>query len=198
MKNRFLWLFFAFVLFIALLAAGLRLDPSQVPSPLIGRNAPDFSLPRLDDGQIFSLKEMQGQIWLLNIWASWCVSCRAEHSLLVDLSRQKLLPIVGLNHKEVRGDSSIDADKLSLDDEIALAVERARNWLINYGNPYVVSVLDLSGQTGIDYGVYGVPESYLIDRDGIIRHKHIGPLTKEALNDKILPLAQQLISEARQ
>ncbi|MCL2021552.1 MAG: DsbE family thiol:disulfide interchange protein [Betaproteobacteria bacterium] len=195
MKNRFVWLFVAFALFIALLAVGLTLNPREIPSPLIDRNAPDFSLPRLEDGQTFSPKEMQGQVWLLNVWASWCVSCRVEHPLLVELARRRPFPIIGLNYKEVRGDSSLDADKLSPEEEIALAVKRAQGWLTAHGDPYALSVLDLSGQVGIDYGVYGVPESYLIDRQGVIRYKHIGPLTTDALNDKILPLAQKLAKE---
>ncbi|MDR0233739.1 MAG: DsbE family thiol:disulfide interchange protein [Zoogloeaceae bacterium] len=198
MNNRFLWLFAGFVLLVALLAVGLTLNPREVPSPLIDKSAPDFSLPRLDDGKDFSPREMLGQVWLLNVWASWCASCRDEHPALVALARQKRFPIVGLNYKEVRGDAGLDADKLSPDEEIALAVKRAQGWLAAHGDPYLLSVLDLSGQTGIDYGVYGVPESYLIDRQGVIRYKHIGPLNADnadVLNGKILPLAEKLAEE---
>jgi cytochrome c biogenesis protein CcmG/thiol:disulfide interchange protein DsbE len=197
MKNRFIWLLVAFVLFIALLAVGLTLKPHEIPSPLIGKSAPDFSLSRLDDAnnETFSPKEMQGQVWLLNVWASWCASCRAEHPLLVQLARQKQFPIVGLNYKEVRGDSGLDSDALSPEDEIALAIKRAQGWLAAHGDPYTLSVLDLTGQVGIDYGVYGVPESYLIDKHGMIRHKHIGPLTEKSLNETILPLAMKLAEE---
>ncbi|MCL2075352.1 MAG: DsbE family thiol:disulfide interchange protein [Betaproteobacteria bacterium] len=195
MTNRFLWLFVGFIIFVALLAVGLTLEPSKVPSPLIGKRAPDFSLPRLDNNQNFSPEEMQGQVWLLHVWATWCPSCRSEHPLLMELARRNPFPIIGMNYKEVRGDARLDADKLSLEDESALAVERAQAWLATHGDPYVLSALDISGQTSINYGVYGAPESYLIDRQGIIRHKHIGPLTEEVLNDTILPLAQKLANE---
>ncbi|MDR1849231.1 MAG: DsbE family thiol:disulfide interchange protein [Zoogloeaceae bacterium] len=200
MNNRFLWLFVAFALLVALLAVGLTLNPREIPSPLIDKSAPDFSLPRLDDAanQTFSPQAMQGQVWLLNVWASWCVSCRVEHPLLVALARQRLLPVVGLNYKEVRGDASLDTDKLTPDAEMAMAIERAQGWLDAHGDPYLLSVLDLSGQTGIDYGVYGVPESFLIDRQGVIRYKHIGPLTQEALKEKILPLVRKLEAEGAQ
>jgi cytochrome c biogenesis protein CcmG/thiol:disulfide interchange protein DsbE len=135
---------------------------------------------------------MAGQVWLLNVWASWCASCRDEHPLLVDLARQNLLPIVGLNYKEVRGDLSLDAAKFTPEAEKREAAARANRWLAARGDPYALSVLDLDGKVGIDYGVYGVPETYLIDRDGIIRFKHIGPITPEVLQDKLLPLIAQL------
>jgi len=197
MNNRFLWLFVAFALLIALLAVGLTLNPREIPSPLIDKNAPDFSLPRLDNAtiQTFSPQEMRGQVWLLNVWASWCVSCRAEHPLLVALARQKLLPVVGLNYKEVRGDASLDTDKLTPEAETAMAIKRAEGWLTAHGDPYLLSVLDLDGRVGIDYGVYAVPESFLIDRQGVIRYKHIGPLSQKALDEKILPLARKLEAE---
>jgi len=197
MKNRFVWLLVVFALFVALLAVGLTLKPREIPSPLIGRNAPDFSLPRLDDARNlqFSPREMQGEVWLLNVWASWCVSCRAEHPLLVALAREKHFPIIGLNYKEVRGDSGLDTDKLSPEEEIALAIKRAQGWLNAHGDPYALSVMDLNGQVGINYGVYGVPESYLVDKQGMIRHKHTGPLTEKALKETILPLAEKLMQE---
>ena len=153
-----------------------------VPSPLIDKPAPDFSLARLDQPeQTFALKEMKGEVWLLNVWASWCVACREEHPVLVRMAQQKLVPIVGLNYKEVRGDGAINARGMALEAETSMAIERARTWLKDHGNPYVLSVLDIDGRVGIDFGVYGVPETFLIDREGRIRYKHIGPITPDAL-----------------
>ena len=162
----------AFVALVALLAVGLTRDPRQVPSPLVDKPAPAFELPRLGDGSRFSPAEMRGKVWLLNVWASWCVSCREEHPVLIDFSRTKRVPLVGLNYKDARDD--------------------ALKWLARYGDPYQLSVVDHDGRIGIDYGVYGVPETYLIDRAGVIRYKQIGPVTKDLLNDKILPLIGKL------
>ncbi|MDR2625604.1 MAG: DsbE family thiol:disulfide interchange protein, partial [Zoogloeaceae bacterium] len=188
MNNRYLWLFVAFALLVVLLAVGLTRDPREIPSPLIDKPAPEFVLPRLSDDLPFAPKDMAGQVWLLNVWASWCASCRDEHPLLVDLAQKKLLPIVGLNYKEVRGDLSLDATKLTPEAEKREAAARANLWLATHGNPYTLSVLDLDGKVGIDYGVYGVPETYLIDKSGIIRFKQIGPITPEVLEKKLLPL----------
>jgi len=176
--NRFLWPLIGFFLLVVLLAVGLHLNPRDVPSPLTDKPAPMFSLPRLDapDRQ-FSPKEMLGQVWLLNVWASWCVTCRQEHPLLVELARRQNVPLVGLNYKEVRGDGSVELDKLAADGERKLVIDRASAWLSRHGNPYALSVLDIDGRVGIDYGVYGVPETYVIDRKGIIRMKHTGPIT---------------------
>lgn len=191
--NRFLWILIGFVVLVALLAVGLGLNPREVPSPLVGKPAPAFALPRLDaPAKTFSPQEMLGRVWLLNIWASWCVSCRHEHPVLVDLARHHAVPLVGLNYKEVRGDATIDADRLSRDEERQKVVERASAWLARHGNPYALSVLDIDGRVGIDYGVYGVPETYVIDRAGIIRLKHIGPVTPEIVAGKLLPLIQEL------
>jgi len=163
-------IFFVLVLF---LAVGLRLDPRQVPSPLIDKPAPPFTLPQLDDPQRqFSQKDMLGKVWMLNVWASWCVSCREEHPVLVELSKKSIVPIYGLNYKDERKD--------------ALA------WLGKLGNPYALSIMDADGRIGIDYGVYGVPETYVIDKQGVIRYKQIGPVTPEILDAKILPLVKKL------
>jgi len=158
----------AFVALVALLAVGLTRDPRQVPSPLVDKPAPAFELPQLGDGSRFSPAEMRGKVWLLNVWASWCVSCREEHPVLIDFSRTKRVPLVGLNYKDARDD--------------------ALKWLARYGDPYQLSVVDRDGRIGIDYGVYGVPETYVIDRAGIIRYKQIGPVTPEVMDKKILPL----------
>lgn len=191
--KRFLIPMGLFVLLVGFLAVGLRLDPREVPSPLVGKAAPQFELPQLANPDVkFSPRDMQGKVWLLNVWASWCVSCRAEHPLLVSLAKQNTLPIVGLSYKEVRGDGELDANKIPPGNELQLAQKRANAWLAARGDPYMLTALDLDGRVGIDYGVYGVPESYLIDKVGVIRYKHIGPVTREALDQKILPLAMEL------
>ncbi|MDR0576381.1 MAG: DsbE family thiol:disulfide interchange protein [Candidatus Accumulibacter sp.] len=191
--NRFLWPLIGFAVLAALLAAGLRLNPRELPSPLVGKTAPDFALPRLDTPERnFSPGEMRGKAWLLNVWATWCVSCRQEHPLLVEIARSKTVALVGLNYKEVRGDAAFDMDKISAETERKLAAERADSWLDRHGNPYTLSVLDLDGRAGMDYGVYGVPETYVIDKAGVIRFKHIGPVTPDVLSGKILPLVAEL------
>jgi cytochrome c biogenesis protein CcmG/thiol:disulfide interchange protein DsbE len=171
--KRFLWPLGIFILLVGFLAAGLTLDPREVPSPLIGKAAPAFDLPVLQQpDKHFVPANMRGKVWLLNVWASWCVSCRDEHPVLVELSKRNVLPILGLNYK----DKSEDAQR----------------WLTKFGNPYQISVMDADGRTGIDYGVYGVPETYVIDGEGVIRYKQIGPLTAEILERKVLPLAMAL------
>jgi cytochrome c biogenesis protein CcmG/thiol:disulfide interchange protein DsbE len=158
---------------VAFFAIGLTRDPREVPSPFIGKPAPAFRLEQLHDEKLaFTPEEMRGKVWLLNVWASWCVACQQEHPLLVDMSKQKIVPIVGLNYKDKREDGV--------------------RWLNRYGNPYLLSAHDFQGQVGIDYGVYGVPETFLIDKQGVIRFKQIGPITPEALEEKILPLIREL------
>ena len=171
--NRFLLPLALFVGLVVFLAIGLGRDPHEVPSPLINKPAPAFQLPQLHEStKTFSAQEMRGKVWLLNVWASWCVSCREEHSLLLNLARSAEVPLYGLNYKDQRND--------------AIA------WLDELGNPYLISAADLDGRVGIDYGVYGAPETYLIDRDGVIRFKHVGPLTPEVIQGKVLPLARDL------
>jgi len=157
------------------LRAGLSLNPKEVPSPLIGKPAPEFSLPRLDQPeQRISRADMVGQVWVLNVWASWCVACRQEHPLLVQYAKQSKVPIYGLNYKDERA--------------------AGMKWLADFGNPYTASISYRDGRVGIDFGVYGVPETFVIDRQGIIRYKQIGPLTPEVLRDTIEPLLKQLNS----
>ncbi|HUP96320.1 MAG TPA: DsbE family thiol:disulfide interchange protein [Usitatibacter sp.] len=163
----------AFLVLVAFFAVGLMRDPREVPSPFIGKPAPAFKLEQLHQPRVvFTPEEMKGKVWMLNVWASWCVSCRVEHPLLVEMSRRGTVPIVGLNYKDKR------------EDGVA--------WLQRFGNPYVLSAHDFDGAVGIDYGVYGVPETFLIDKDGVIRHKQIGPITPEALERTILPLIRKL------
>ena len=171
--KRFLWPLAIFILLVGFLAVGLKLDPREVPSPLVGKPAPAFELPVLQQpDRRFVPGDMRGKVWLLNVWASWCVSCREEHPVLVELSRRGVMPILGLNYKD-KGDE-------------------ATAWLKRYGDPYELSVVDADGRIGIDYGVYGVPETYLIDAAGVIRYKQIGPLTMAILEQKVLPLAKAL------
>ena len=170
---RFLVPFALFVALIIFFAIGLNRDPREIPSPLINQAAPAFTLQQLQaPAKQFSPADMRGQVWLLKLWASWCVSCRDEHPVLVDLAKRNLVPIVGLNYKDQRPD--------------------ALQWLAQFGNPYVLSVTDFDGRIGIDYGVYGVPETYVIDKQGVIRMKHIGPVTPQVLQDKILPKVREL------
>ena len=193
MKAKFLVPLLLFFGLAGFLAFGLTLNPREVPSPLIDKPAPNFRLARLDQPeQTFALEEMRGEVWLLNVWASWCVACRQEHPLLVRMAEQKLVPVVGLAYKEVRGDGAISTRGMSLEAETAMAVERGRRWLADHGNPYVVSVMDIDGRVGIDFGVYGVPETFLIDREGRIRYKHIGPITPESLQTQIMPKVEEL------
>jgi cytochrome c biogenesis protein CcmG/thiol:disulfide interchange protein DsbE len=164
-----------FVVFFGFLAVGLQLNPREVPSPLINKNAPAFSLPVLGkENTNFSPEDMRGKVWVLNVWASWCAACRDEHPYLIQFAKTQSTPLLGLDYKDKPDD--------------------ALRWLKDYGDPYMLSVSDLKGQVGIDYGVYGVPETFVIDKAGVIRLKHIGPLTPQAIEEKILPLIQKLNS----
>ncbi|MCZ4306334.1 DsbE family thiol:disulfide interchange protein [Zoogloeaceae bacterium G21618-S1] len=197
MKAKFLVPLFLFLLLVGFLGFGLSLNPREVPSPLIDKPAPDFTLTRLDTPeQTLGLADMKGQVWLLNVWASWCVACRQEHPVLVALSKRKEVPLIGLNYKEVRGDGTIDMRKVAAENELPMAIERASDWLKSHGDPYDVSILDINGRVGIDFGVYGVPETFLIDKQGVIRYKHIGPITPDALRDIILPKVAALKAES--
>lgn len=167
------WVVAAFAALVLLLGVGLTLNPREVPSPLIGKPAPAFELPLLHAAdRSFSQKEMLGQVWILNVWASWCPPCLVEHPVVTALAKGGEAPVIGLNYKDVRKD--------------ALA------WLQRNGDPYRLSAFDADGRIGIDYGVYGVPETYVIDRHGVIRFKHIGPLTPEVARKRIEPLVQEL------
>jgi len=191
--NRYYWILGGFAALVALLAVGLNLNPRDVPSPLVGKPAPAFTLAQLAEPEkTLSPKDMQGKAWLFNVWASWCVSCRQEHPILVEFSKKVDVPLIGLNYKEVRGDGGFDMSKMPADEEKKLAWQRANQWLSQHGNPYTLTVMDLDGRVGIDYGVYGVPETYVIDKAGVIRMKHTGPITPEILAKKIMPLLAEL------
>lgn len=166
-----------FVLLVLLLGIGLGLNPREVPSPLIGKPAPAFRLPELHAPErTFSPQDLAGQVWILNVWASWCAACREEHPVLEALAKSRAVPIYGLNYKDRRED--------------------AIRWLKQFGDPYRLSVFDVEGRVGIDYGVYGVPETYVIDKRGVIRYKRIGPVTPEIVEKKLLPLIRELNASA--
>ncbi len=191
--NRYYWILGAFAALVALLAVGLNLNPRDVPSPLVGKAAPAFELNILATPEkTLGPKDMQGKVWLLNVWASWCVSCRQEHPVLVEFSKRAAVPLIGLNYKEVRGDGNFDMSKMGADEEKKLAFQRGRQWLAQHGDPYTLTVMDLDGRVGIDYGVYGVPETYVIDKAGVIRMKHTGPISPDVLSGKIMPLLAEL------
>jgi cytochrome c biogenesis protein CcmG/thiol:disulfide interchange protein DsbE len=157
-----------FVILAIFFARGLSLNPGYVPSPLIGKPMPAFALPRLKDPlAALSSADIQGQVALLNVWATWCVGCRAEHAFLVDLAAQGTVPIYGLNWKDDRA--------------------AALNWLAQLGDPYVASAYDEAGKVAIDWGVYGAPETFLIGRNGTVLYKHIAPLTREIWEREFMP-----------
>ena len=151
---------------VAMFAVGLQRDPSKIPSPLIGKPAPAFDLPTQDGGRL-TLESLRGQPVVVNFWASWCTPCLEEHPLLMELARSGVR-IVGMNYKNERDD--------------------AAQWLARHGNPFGVIARDADGRVGLDWGVYGVPETFVLDAGGVIRHKHIGPLTRAAWQSDIAPL----------
>jgi cytochrome c biogenesis protein CcmG/thiol:disulfide interchange protein DsbE len=162
-----------FVVLAGFLAAGLKLNPREVPSPLIGKPAPAFALPRLDDpSRKITRDDLLGRVYVLNVWASWCAPCREEHPLIVAFAKRSAVPIYGLNYKDKPAD--------------------AQTWLQRLGNPYVATLVDADGRTGIDFGVYGVPETFVIDGKGMVRFKQIGPLTEEAIRTRLEPLLKEL------
>ena len=171
--KRYLIPLIVFVVMVGFLAVGLQLNPREVPSPLINKPAPAFKLPVLSDpDKSISSQDLRGKVWVLNVWASWCVACRVEHPVFVEFAKTGAVPIYGLNYKDKRDD--------------------ALRWLANFGNPYQQSLSDTEGLVGIDFGVYGVPETFVIDKAGVIRLKHIGPVTPEVLKGTILPLIKKL------
>lgn len=173
MKARLLWPLGIFLVLVLFLARGLMLDPREVPSPLIGKPVPAFSAPSLaEPDRVLRKEDMLGKVWMLNVFASWCVACREEHPVLVAYARVGSVPVYGLNYKDKREDGL--------------------RWLKQLGNPYTDILFDADGRIGIDFGVYGVPETFIIDRAGVIRYKHIGPITPQVLREKIEPLLKEL------
>jgi cytochrome c biogenesis protein CcmG, thiol:disulfide interchange protein DsbE len=170
---RYLWLPIVFVVLVVFLAIGLNRDPSRVPSPLIDKPAPEFTLPRLEEpARMLSTRDLKGEVSLLNVWATWCGGCYQEHPVLVELARSGQVPIYGLNYKDQR--------------------TKAKGWLQEYGNPYEAIAFDEDGRVAIDWGVYGAPETFVLDANGIVRYKHIGPLTPKDVQQTIIPLVRRL------
>src|SRR5512146_320704 len=155
------------------LGIGLTLNPREVPSPLIGKPVPQFSLPPVQGRTLgLATADLKGQVALVNVFASWCVACREEHPVLLELARKGIVPIHGLNYKDKPAD--------------------AQGWLDELGDPYTRTGADISGRVAIDWGVYGVPETFVVDRNGVIAYKQIGPVTPKVLEDTILPLVRKL------
>ena len=166
-----------FVVLAVFLAIGLTRDPHELKSVLINKPAPAFRLPQLNAaGKTISNEDMRGKAWLLNVWASWCVACREEHPYLIEYAKSGVVPIYGLNYKDRREDALATLDEL--------------------GDPYTVSAVDFDGRVGIDFGVYGAPETYVIDQGGTIRFKYVGPMMPDVWKDKILPVVQELNRQA--
>ena len=156
-----------------LLGVGLKLDPREVPSPLIGQAAPQFTLPALHTPEMtIGPQDMRGKVWMLNVWASWCVACRAEHPLLVQLARSGAIPIYGINWRDNRPE--------------------AIRWLEALGDPYLASAYDADGRVGIDWGVYGAPETFLVDPEGTVIYKHLGPLNERIWQREFVARMNQL------
>lgn len=165
-----------FVALAVVLAIGLGRDPHAVPSPLVGRPAPEFVAPRLHEPEAtLSRADLLGQVAVMNVFASWCLECRLEHPYVTELAERYDVPVYGLNYKDSR--------------------EKARDWLARYGDAYTAIAYDPAGRIGLDWGVYGVPETFVLDRHGIIRHKRVGVLNAEVLRDEILPLIEKLRAE---
>ena len=174
--NRALLPLLAFIVLAIFLGIGLTKDPRKLPSTFIGKSAPDFILPQLHDlKKTFSPKDMLGKVWILNVWASWCVSCRAEHHVLNSMIKNNKVNLIGLNYKD--------------------AVTDARSWLARYGNPYQLSASDVEGMAGIEWGVYGVPETFVMDKKGIVRLKHTGPVTNKDIIEEVMPMIRKLEKE---
>jgi cytochrome c biogenesis protein CcmG/thiol:disulfide interchange protein DsbE len=170
---RFVLPLLVFIALLIFLGRGLDLNPREVPSPLVGKPAPAFELTRLDDAsRKLARDDLLGRVYVLNVWASWCAACRDEHPLLVDFAKRGVAPLYGLNYKDER--------------------TAGLDWLAKFGNPYAASLFDGDGRVGIDFGVYGVPETFVIDKQGVIRLKHIGPITPKVLAEKIEPLLREL------
>ena len=167
-----LWVFLPLLLVTIIfifLQFGLSIDPHRLPSTLLDRPAPEFNLPELSNQRKhFTQNDFKGHYSLLNVWASWCNTCRMEHPVLLDIAMRENIKIYGLNYKDKR--------------------ELAAQWLQDYGNPYTQSGYDPSGKVAMDWGVYGTPETYLIDPQGIVRYKHIGPMTQAVWKAEFLPL----------
>ncbi len=181
MSKKFFIPLIAFAALIGLMLFGLSNDPKLIPSPFIGQPAPQFTLPRLyKPEQTISTEDMKGKVWILNLWASWCVSCRAEHAVLSRLIKKEGIPTIGLNYKDYGTEDYGDA---------------AVQWLSALGNPYYAVAVDTKGMAGIDWGVVGVPETFVMDKKGIVRYKFTGPVYQQAVDETLIPLIKKLRAE---
>lgn len=161
---------------VGVLGYGLTRNPHVLPSVLVGKTAPAFDLPRLraPDTHI-GADELVGRVALVNVWASWCVACRSEVGIIAELSQRTNVPVLGLDYKDKRAD--------------------AERWLRRFGDPYAVIAFDAAGSTGIDWGISGVPETFVLDADGVIRDKIVGPVTRDVMNERVIPLIRRLRAE---
>ena len=163
----------AFTVITGLLAIGLTLNPREIPSPLIGKAVPQFELPPVRGRKLgLATADLKGEVSIVNVFASWCVSCKEEHPVFMQMQRERLVPIHGLNYKDRPDD--------------------AQKWLDDMGDPYTRTGADIDGRVAIEWGVYGVPETFVIDREGKIAYKHIGPVTPKLLDETLRPLIARL------
>lgn len=172
MKLRYILPLLIFICIAIILWRGLGLNPTQIPSPLIGKPAPSFTLPNLLNNKLTSDKDFQGHVTLVNVWATWCFACAEEHAFLVELAKDPDVRLFGLNYKD--------------------DTEAAKKWLKQYGNPYRIVAADKTGNVSINWGVYGAPETFVVDKHGIIRLKYTGPLTPAAWEQTLKPLIDTL------
>lgn len=188
------WVFVPLALFlgmVAFLAVGLTRNPKEIPSPLIGRPAPAFQLPVVGGPGVFHAAQFKGQVTLVNLWATWCAGCKDEHPILMALSRQPGLQMLGINYKELQASELSGQDPQSAE-ALHKASARSQAWLKKNGQAFGVNLLDMDGRVGMDWGVYGLPETYLVDRAGVVRFKHAGALTPEVVQHQLLPLLRSL------
>jgi cytochrome c biogenesis protein CcmG/thiol:disulfide interchange protein DsbE len=173
------------------LAVGLTRNPQEIPSPLIGQSAPAFQLPVVGGSGVFGAEQFKGQVTLVNLWATWCAGCKEEHPLLMALARQPGLHMLGINYKELQASELAGQDPQSAE-AVQKATDRSQAWLQKHGQAFGVNLLDMDGRVGMDFGVYGLPETYLVDRQGVVRFKHAGALTPDVVQQKLLPLLRSL------
>jgi len=188
------WVYAPLVLFLGMvvfLAVGLTRNPQEIPSPLIGRPAPAFERPVVGGPGVFSTAQFKGQVTLVNLWATWCAGCQEEHPLLMALARQPGLQMLGINYKELQA-SELSGQNAQSAEAVQKATVRSQAWLQKHGQAFGVNLLDMDGRVGMDFGVYGLPETYLVDREGVVRFKHAGALTPEVVQQKLLPLMRSL------
>lgn len=188
------WVFLPLVLFLGMvvfLAVGLTRNPQEIPSPLIGQSAPVFKLPVVGGQGEFQTAQFKGQLTLVSLWATWCPGCKQEHPILMALSRQPGLQMLGINYKELQASELSGQDPKS-PEAVQKATARNQAWLKKNGQAFGVNVLDMDGRVGMDFGVYGLPETYLVDRAGVVRFKHAGALTPDVVQQTLLPLLRSL------